>query len=139
MSAIKSKYGHITILDFSKNKITKTSVRKSIRNANFFQSRYSEGGISFDFIDNEIDVGTYKIRIFLDITREGKKLRDYGRFYISIYEQSVSACKIINLSKDSRFKYQYWVDYNSKEKLNISHLTDAILHCKRLDSLKAFL
>lgn len=135
MSAIKSKYEHKTILDFSDKKVTRNSIQKSLRQAEFIQTYYENSGVSLTYIDNEIIVGMYKIRLFLDVVDGAKKLRDYGRFQISIQGGS----KWINLTRDSRFKSQTWIKSNENNQLNISHLVDIILHCQRLDKLKSFL
>lgn len=134
MSAIKSKYECKEILDFSVGKITKSSILKSLRQADFVQKYYNKNGVGLTYVENEIVVGMYKIHLLLRFNNEAKKLRQYGKFQVIICDN-----QIIDLSKDFRFKSQSWVKLNKKNKLTISNLVDIILYCKKLDKLKIFL
>lgn len=135
MSAIKSTYERKTILDFTDKKITKNYILKSLREANIIQTYYGGRGNGLTYIDNEIGVGMYHIHLSLNMIDGATKLREYGKFKISIKEGG----KLINLSSDSRFKSQDWVKLNQNNKLKISDLINIIIYCKRLDNLKYFL
>lgn len=134
MSAIKSKYECKEILDFSVGKITKNSVLKSLRQADFIQKYHSKSGAGLTYVENEIVVGMYKIHLLLRFNSDAKKLRQYGKFQVVICDN-----QIIDLTKDFRFKSQIWVKPNKKNKLTITNLVDIILYCKKLDKLKIFL
>ncbi len=137
MSASKSKYEHREILNFSTGKVTKNSILRSLRKADFIQEYYNESGISLVYVNNEIKIGMYKICFDLNVVDKAKKLKQYGKFGIYIYEGK--SFLPIDLDKDSRFRSQPWIHDNRENKLTMSRLTDIILYCKRLDKLKSFL
>lgn len=138
MTAIRVKEEYKTILDFSKSRCSRSGVNKALRQCDLTSLVMGETFQDSTFLTNEIKVGMYNIQLHLpiDYLDACHKLKDYGDFEITI---SGSNHDKIDLKKDCRFKDQYWVPYNFFGKLRIKHLTDAILHCKRLDNLKAFL
>ncbi len=124
-----------TILDFSKSNVSKNLVRKSLRQAEVVaQTRLHDSLIC---IENYIRVGMYDISLLLMPYPNKKRLKDYGRFAISIREAGKN--HPISLSRDRRFKNQYWINPNRKTELLVKNLTDIIIHCNRLDKMKIFL
>jgi len=144
MSLIKGKQEFRTILDFSKVKLSKSKVREALRHAEVIEvDRINNSGHTF--VENMINVGMYQVRLFFsavdaDMTRS--KLKEYGKFRVGIYERANlgKSMNNINLSKDRRFKNQYWTELN-KEGYNLctSNLIDIIMYLHRLDNLKMFL
>jgi hypothetical protein len=94
-------------------------------------------------IVNRIKVGMYMIQLWFsdrDTSRNRRKLKEYGKFNIHIYEECASGdYRLIRLNRDVRFNNQYWASLNKKSGLMANSLTDAIVHCNRLSRLKAFL
>lgn len=139
MTAIRAHQERRTILDFSDGKYSKNRIKQSLRTCNITSIKECEEQDEFIFFTNEIKVGMYIIRLHLpfDSSKNWCKLSEYGDFEISIHESS--SAPGLNLSRDSRFKSQYWSHKNYFGGLRIKHLIDIIAHCKRLDKLKAFL
>jgi hypothetical protein len=141
MSVSKVKHEYKIILDFSDQKLTKTHVRKSLKDINIEPLYPVKDDNLMVCIENEIKVGMYKISLVLSptITRfTSHKLKDFGDFNVQIFEDGNRNSREINLSKDNRFKEQYWAQKNSCG-LKVIDLTDIICHFKRLDKLRAFL
>lgn len=161
MTAVKAKQENRVILDFSDRKYSKNQIKQSLRKVEIL-SQYEEGNRSFIFIQNLIKIGMYTIRLWLpgDASPNWIKLKDYNDFAISIHEEQRKPILIIKgrsvgpstqfandfvknnnieLTKDDRFKGQYWVSHNFFGRLHIKHLIDIIYHCQRLNLLKAFL
>lgn len=138
MTLIKGKRERITILDFSSGNVSKNKIKESLRSLRLKDTSAKDNKILTIF-DNYIKVGMYDIRLNLqeDFTsrNSSKKLQEYGGFQISISELD----KKININKDGRFKSQYWIKNNSKNRLRSNHLADAIFYCSRLDKLRLFL
>jgi len=126
-----------TILNFSDGKVTRSKLRKSLSAAKFIPSVCRGEGLRFSFVDNEILVGMYKIRILLNWEKEGQFLRNYGGFQIRVYQGDEE--QEIDLDSDRRFNFQSWIYLNQNSKLKIKHLAEIILYCQRLNKLKAFL
>ena len=139
MSAIKSRREHQIILDFSDNKITKSFIQQALRTTRFSQFYYQSGSVGLVFIDHEIKIGNYIIELVLDRCNNASMLRDYGRFSVNIWETINDELKMkINLMRDNKFKITSWAELADKNRLNMGHLTQIILHCKRLSRLKCY-
>lgn len=137
MTVIKKFPISRTILDFSSEHHSKNKIRKALRALEFREIEYSVKGEKH-FIYNKIKVGIYEILIMSIYPQEGiLKLKDLSILMINIYE--VNEKTHINLARDGRFKYQYWVQENDNGNIKIKHLVDIVNHCQRLDGLKAFL
>lgn len=134
---IKYKTNNKTILNFSAGKISKNKLRKALSTAKFIPSIYNDSGIHISYVDNEIIIGMYKIRILFNWNKEGLFLRNYGGFQIRIYQGDDN--QEIDLNQDLRFKSEIWNYSNNRFKLKIKHLTEIIIHCQKLNNLKAFL
>lgn len=142
MTAIKCKQEYKTLLDFSDTKrVSKNLVKQQLRNAEL--QSYRNDGRSMIHITHDIVVGMYKIRLSLhnDMHAQKSKLKEYGNFSLSIMELTNSGEKYgsvyVSLPPwDKLFKTQSWY-YNSN--LRINDLADAVVYCKRLSKLKAFL
>lgn len=139
MSIVKSKYEERTILDFSKGKYSKNYIRNSLSQADVRE--VASDPTRTTFIENFIKVGMYEIQLGLRgmPTPDRTHLKDYGGFYINILEPKQTAYKMIDLTRDERFKHQSWIKSNTYAKLNMVNLTDIIMYLKRLDNLKLFL
>jgi hypothetical protein len=139
MTAIRAHQERRTILDFSNGKYSKNRIKQALRTCNIESIKQGSGRDEYTFFTNEIKVGMYTIRLHLpfDSSKNWHKLRDYGDFEISIHESP--SAPGVNLSRDSRFKSQYWSPKNYFGGLRIKHLIDIIAYCHRLDKLKAFL
>lgn len=140
MSLIKGKIECRTILDFSNDTVSKNKIQRALRSAEVIEMLCHDHN-SYTFIENDIKVGMYNIKLaFYSLNTEGRsKLKEYGGFSIMVYENSKVKPKSINLSKDTRFKHQYWVPLASNYKVRMKHLTDAIHYTQRLNQLSAFL
>lgn len=138
MTLIKGKRESITILDFSSGNVSKNKIKESLRNLRL-KDTCAHDSKTLTIFDNYIKVGMYDIRLNLQEDYEAhsslKRLREYGGFQISISELG----KEININKDRRFKSQYWVKENVKNRIRCSNLVDAIFYCSRLNNLRLFL
>ncbi len=137
MTALRAREKPRTILDFSNFKCSKSGVHKILKTCKI--PSLVDGKSLNDFIiyNNEIKVGIFTITLQfpLDISFDPCNLVDQKDFEIIISENYSS----VDLKRDSRFKNEYWVNQMFFGKFRIKHLTDAIIHCKRIDQLKAFL
>jgi len=141
MSLIKGKQEFRIILDFSKGKISKNIINRSLREAKVQEVAKQPDSDSYIFIENGIRVGIYQIQIifpWLNAEDDRQLLREYGGFRIAIFEHSKD--KILhNIKLDSKlFKNQYWVELNQNYKIRMKTLTDIIMYLKRLDNLNIF-
>lgn len=143
MSLIKGKQEFRTILEFSKEKLSKNKVREALRSAEVVEVvRLDNNGHTF--VENMINVGMYQVRLFFSSIDAGptrSRLKEYGKFRIAVYERSSfgKSMNNINLTKDRRFKTQYWAKLNEDYNLSITNLVDVIIYLNRLDNLKMFL
>jgi hypothetical protein len=137
MSVVKGKTDYRVVLDFSNEKCSKNKVKMALRKAEILNLQFEQYGHTCTRIQNIIKIGMYTIRLWLpgDTPQSWNKLKDYGDFEIDLYDTS----KSIDMTKDSRFKGQYWSNMNFFGKLRIKHLIDIIMHCNRLNRLSAFL
>lgn len=142
MALIKGKQEFRTILDFSKEKISKNKVKHAIREAEVRELVQLKDSNTHTFVENEIKIGMYSIRLFfssIDSSRDRSRLKEYGGFRVAIYECKNNVFRNINLSTDRRFKQQYWLNLNEHYSIRMKNLTDIIMFIKRLDNLKIFL
>lgn len=142
MGLIKGTQEFRTILDFSKGKVSKNMIKTSLRNAEVLELVKKKDTNDFIFIDNDILVGMYRIRLSFyskDLSRSRTKLREYGQFHIAIYESGKDgSIHNINLKRDRRFKDQYWAKFPGYD-FRMKNLVDVIYYLKRLNNLKMFL
>lgn len=142
MALIKGKQEFRTILDFSKDKISKNKVKRALREAEVRELVQLKDSNTHTFVENDIKIGMYRIRLFfssIDSSRDRSRLKEYGGFRVAIYECRGNVIQNINLSTDRRFKHQYWADLNKDYDIRMKNLTDIIMFVKRLDNLKMFL
>ena len=144
MSLVKGKQEFRTIWDFSFNKISKNRIKQSLRQAEVLEVIQQEESSICTFVENDIIVGMYQIRLFFNHREVGQhrtRLRDYGGFRIAIYERTRKGTVLhnINLNKDSRFKHETWIDLNKDCNVRIKNLVDIIILLQRLNSLRMFL
>lgn len=136
MTVIKLKKVGRQILDFSVGKHSKNKIRQALRSCEI--SAFKTGGDSNEIIHytNTIKIGMYTIFLCLphDSPSNWNRLRQFRDFMIGIYDPN-----LIDITKDSRFKDQYWVSKNRFGQLHIKHLIDIIAYCQRLHRLRAFL
>lgn len=142
MSLIKGKQEFRTILDF-KGKLSKNKIREALCQAEVLEVVQHDGA-AHTYVDNMINVGMYQIRLFFctdhaDVNRSN--LKEYGKFRVGIYERSRNGKVVynMNLSKDKKFKGQYWVELNKDYNLCINNLVDIVMYLHRLNNLKMFL
>lgn len=143
MSLVKGTQETRTILDFSDGKISKNKVKTALRDAEVLEIIPEEELSRVKFIDNLIRVGMYEIMLDLypaDHMQGRNKLKQYGRFSISMYERGGNdELHWIQLHSDKRFKDQYWTKLNESDNLRMKNLVDIIMIVKRLNNLKMFL
>jgi hypothetical protein len=135
MTVIRSSHSLRNVLDFSGAHHSKNQIKKALRALEVRIVEYQNN--SRHYIHNQIKVGMYVIQIVTTPQEGLLKLKDLDLLLISIYE--VNGKLPINLDRDGRFKYQYWVQHNIDSTFKIKHLVDAIAHCQRLHDLRAFL
>ena len=135
MTAIRARYEVKTILDFSKEKCSRNKIKKSLQQCPIIATENKSKRTVYYF--NQINVGMYSIVLSLplDSSNNWNRLKDYKDFAISVYVGDIP----IDLQKNDLFSNQEWVRYNFFGNFRVKHLIDAIMHCKRLDSIKAFL
>lgn len=145
VSRINQEYR--TILDFSKDKISKNFIQQALRQIEVldFNIKKEESPTqTVTVINNDIKIGMFVVRLVLrdGFIRKSKftaqKLRSYGKFHIKIYEQSVRSTNELNLTEHTLFKDQQWVDKSQNNELGIKDLVDAISYCSRLNRLRMF-
>lgn len=144
MSLIKGKQEFRTILDFSREKLSKNKIKEALRQVEVLEVVHRDEDSTNTFVENFINVGMYQIRLlfpYLDACNNRSRLKEYGKFRIGIYERSSFGKSMhnISLAKDRRFKQQYWVELNKDYNLRINNLVDIIMYLHRLDQLKMFL
>ena len=146
MSAIKGIQEFRTILNFNQDQVSKKSVFKILNKAEIKELDYFNNQITF--IENEILIGMYKIRLqfsntlaFYESANHNKvrKLKSYGKFKIKLFEKSFSGDKEIKIVKDNRFSLQPWSKLNSEYKLSVENLSEIVCYCHRLSKLKVFI
>lgn len=133
MTASRVKHESKTILDLSKERLSKNKVIKLLRETEIKTSVDDPG----TYIDNDVRVGIYSIKLLLS-PGNGPRLKNYGRFGIRLYEIKRDGPQEIYIEKDPNFKSNDWVKRNAKYELRTNDLVSAILYCKRLDKLKLF-
>ena len=142
MSADRRNYQYKTILDFTNPRLSKNFITQSLRRTNFVCSISDEHTGIVTHVEPEVKVGMFKIHLVLSPTSRDsnfKNLRNYGKFYIKIYELSSRGEKEINSFRDPLFKKQYWASKNFKSWLKIKDLINIIMYLNKIDKLKAFL
>ena len=134
MSAVKGKKESKIILTFHSNKIEKKEIEKSLKSIKLQSFFYMSDKKEITFIDNDIVVGMYKVRLYIPFFNNPQKLNNYKKFNFSIFEKTSSNYKEINIKNDSRFNLIYKkINHNS-----LSNLVEAIYLCSQLNYLKAF-
>lgn len=140
MTANKVKHEFRTISNFNSEALTKNKVYKILRETKVPSRECTE--TTKTCIDNQIDLGTYIIRLEFNHSRieaiNPDRLKDYGRFNIRIYENCQGELSEINLRKEPLFKGRDWVNRNLTRSFRISDLVEAIWFCRRLHQLRAF-
>lgn len=130
-----------TVLDFSGSRYSKNKIRQHLKNIEIETYRVtgekSASGDSMCFVDNEIKVGIFTVKLYLSYEDGLRKLRDYNVIAINICENNREN-PYINICTNPFFRKQYWAA-ETFEGFNIRHLTDVISHLQRLNNLKAFL
>jgi hypothetical protein len=143
MSLLKVKWERKTVLDINTSKISKRQITQSLRrvelNSDSHPARHTD---NITYVGCAVKVGMY--RIVLDTAQkltnlQGQRLRNLGKFRVSIFEINGDLSRPIDLVDDSRFNNQNWVLKNDQTWLGLSDLTNIIYHCHRLNSLKLFL
>lgn len=129
MTTLKTIIEHRNILDFGKEKISKSFVRQSLRRTKFEYIIQEEEKSTL--VINHIMVGMYRIEL---LHGSEQRLKNFKVFIRDSHDM-----ERINIIKDSRFANQNWIKLNQEYKLKIGHLVDIIMHCHRLDKLKVFL
>lgn len=140
MSANKVKHEFRTILNLKSDMLSRHKIQKILRDTKVTSQEFT--GSTATFIDNQIDMGVYIIRLEFNhfkITQNNPdKLRDYGHFGVRLYENCRGVLTEVNLRKHSIFREQKWVKRNTDNALRIPDLVEAIFLCGRLERLKAF-
>lgn len=143
MSLVKGKQEWNTILDVSRRpRVSKNYVKNALRKADVLELQ--PVGSSLNMVENDIRVGMYCIKLIfadMDSSRPRQRLRQYGSFKVTIFEGREGddqSFRYVPLQSDYRFKGQYWVPLVSQYKLRMHMLVDIIIHCAKLNKLKAF-
>lgn len=133
MTVVRIKHQIQTILSFnSEPDLSKRKIAKILREVDIL-SFNKEKGL---FIDNDVRIGSFNIRLMLP-TENKCKLGSFKKFGIRLYSLEEEEWREIDFSHDDKFKTNSWA---KKDIFNfgISDLSDAILYCQRLDSLRIF-
>ena len=145
MTAIKCIQENKTLLDFSEyEKVSKNLVKQMLRQVDIVS--YQDRGNCVSHNNYFINTGLYKIKLLLDDSygSGARKLRNFGSFRVEILD---AKDKPIHLWHDKNFSEQYWVWKNyaasviggKEEGQRVNDLINIIIHCSRLNKLKAFL
>lgn len=134
MSVFKVKHEYRKILDFSDGKVSKNSIKQSLRQVDVKYCAQNVNGYITIF-DNAIKVGMYSIILKLnsDFGEENSTLKQYKKVNVLVCESRTS--NEINIQNDNRFSYKSW----NEEHTSVDELVDLINHCKRLDDMRVFL
>jgi hypothetical protein len=134
MSVFKSKYEARTILDFSEGKVSKNSIKQSLRRVEVRHCSENVNGY-VTFFNNNIKVGMYSIRLVLysGPKDNSTKIKQYKKFLISVIENK--ATQEINIKRDARFCHKTWTTENP----SVEEMADLIQYCKRLNDMRGFL
>lgn len=142
MSAISIKHEFRTVLEIpaSNRKITRTGIQRMVRQTEFLvKETKTQKSI---YIDNQITIGTYTIRLLLSETAakcpEPHHLSDYNGFAMRVFQTGRDGQVEVKMIKNSLFEDQTWVQRNAEFDLRITDLISAIVFFMRLDRLKAF-
>lgn len=131
MTSLKTIVVHRDILNFSRDRISKSFVRQTLRKTQFDHIIHDDK--KSEIVINHITVGMYHIQLVLEARGGLRNFEVQIREGINIFKGH------INLKKDGRFNTQYWNDLNQQSRLTTENLVDIIMHCHRLNSLKTFL
>lgn len=131
MTSLKTVVEHRDILNFSRDHISKNFVRQTLKKTQF--DHIISDGKKSTIVINHIIVGMYHIHLILD------GMGGLKNFGIQISDELRNYGKHINLDKDCRFNNQDWIETNNRCRLTSKHLADIIMHCHRLNKMKAFL
>lgn len=134
MSVFKGKYENRTILDFSDGKVSKNSIKQSLRKVEVRHCSESVNGY-VTFFNNEIKVGMYSIRITLigSLNDNHTKFKQYKKFFIRVIENKT--VQEVNIKHDTRFCHKIWATENA----SVKEMADLIYYCKRLNDVRIFL
>lgn len=143
MSLVKGKQEWNTILDVSRRpRVSKNYVVNALRKADVLELQ--PAGSSLNMVENDIRIGMYRIKLCfadMDSSRPRQRLRQYGGFKVTIFEGKEGdeqSYKYIPIHSDRRFHGQYWLSSVSKYNVRMKTLVDIVMHCARLNKLKAF-
>ncbi len=139
MSVLKGRLEYRVILDFSRGKISKNLVKRSLRQTQFLDAIHN--GDDITLIENCIKVGMYQIDVLpYTLSIQARcQLKDYGGFAVHIREPKQGKMEVIAIYRDPRFKRRYWVEKDRNYRLRTNDLVNIITYCRRLNDLKAFL
>lgn len=126
------------ILDFNKPKISKNYVVNSLRKSDFTTYLTDYDSNSVIFLEHVVKVGMFEIQLILTPTCRSSNLRDYGKFFVKIFELKPLGRREILLIADERFSAQPWSLKNFNKWIRIKDLVDIILYCHKLNKLKMF-
>lgn len=131
MTSLKTIVVHRDILNFSRDRISKSFVRQTLRKTQFDHIIHDDK--RSEIVINHITVGMYHIQLILPACGGLKKFTIQIRDSINVHKGP------INLNKDGRFNTQSWSGTNLDNPINANNLIDVIMHCHRLSKMKAFL
>lgn len=134
MTAIRVTTKREPILDFSESKTSRNYIINKLKSNIFLEFKNNDkiSGATAYFNYN-IKIGIYSIEMLLSHPQSCAQ-KD-GTLCIFISEGK----KEVDIYKDGRFSSELWLSANRKMRLKTSHLASAIILCKRLHNLKAFL
>lgn len=130
MTAIRVNTKREPILDFSDNKISRNYVITKLNN--IFLEKKDKISDTPTYLNYNIKVGIYNIEM-LWLHSQTYSQKDTTCIFIS------EGNKEVDIYKDGRFSSEPWLSANRNMHLKRTHLASAIILCKRLHNLKAFL
>ena len=133
-----------TLLNFSNQKLNRHRITQALRQVTPLVS--NENVKPWLRCDNDIIIGMYVLRLYTAEHMKSLSARKWKTFGFSIYEKTTRGERILNLQTHNLFKDQYWSKYDVLGHggatigpgMTTKDLTNIIMHCSRLDKLKAF-
>lgn len=134
MTAIRVTTKHEPILDFSESKTSRNYIIDKLKNNVFLEFKTNDKtSVIPSYFNYNIKIGIYNIEMLLSRPQSCAKKDSTLCIFIS------EGKKEVDIYRDIRFSSESWLSANRKMRLKTSHLASAIILCKRLHNLKAFL
>ena len=135
-----------TILDFSNQKVNKHRVTQALKRVTLLVSDEDASPQLCLCRGNDIIIGMYTLKLYTVAPMKSLTARKGKTFGFSIYENTRRGSYHLDLQKHNLFKNQYWSTFdvvgngsdNLSPGITTNDLVNIIMHCSRLNSLRAF-